>query len=54
MMFKGLISPEVIETVYAPFGWLEQTGGGRMVLMFVKWYGETLWGWGLEIAVPPG
>jgi hypothetical protein len=55
LMFEGVISEQVVETVYAPFRWLEHTKVGQVLLeLFIEWYGEKLWGWGIEIVLPPG
>jgi hypothetical protein len=46
LLLEGRISEKAVETIYAPFVWLDNTQFGERVLgPFFRWYGETIWRW---------
>ena len=46
LMLKGIVSQQMVMTVYAPIVWLAETkSGGKILEPFFDWYGEKVWGW---------
>lgn len=46
LALEDQIPLEFVETVYAPFQWVDRTDLGHKILKaFAHWYGEKLWGW---------